>query len=327
MDIVDVIYSYLPAKRKQTPSSWTKFNAVCCPHNGSTSDTRARGGIIRNSDGCSYHCFNCGFKASYVNGRHVTRKMRQLLQWLSAPDDAINKLALEALRVQQDTTYLEQISLPKFDDKELPKDSVLLSADSVNEQTIPAIEYVYSRGLTLDDYDFYVSKAMPDRLIIPFKFENRIVGYTARKLSEGKPKYISEQTPGYVFNLDAQAHIKWNDERYVLVVEGPADALSVGGVAILGAEIMDKQAMLINKLGMIPVLVPDRDADGLRSIEQALTNKWKVSLPDWHQDIKDSNDAVRKYGRLWTIKSILDGIETNELKVRLRMKKWVSLNE
>jgi hypothetical protein len=253
--------------------------------------------------------------------------MRQLLQWLSAPDDAINKLALEALRVQQDTTYLEQISLPKFDDKELPKDSVLLSADSVNEQTIPAIEYVYSRGLTLDDYDFYVSKAMPDRLIIPFKFENRIVGYTARKLSEGKPKYISEQTPGYVFNLDAQAHIKWNDERYVLVVEGPADALSVGGVAILGAEIMDKQAMLINKLGMIPVLVPDRDADGLRSIEQALTNKWKVSLPDWHQDIKDSNDAVRKYGRLWTIKSILDGIETNELKVRLRMKKWVSLNE
>jgi DNA primase len=128
-----------------------------------------------------------------------------------------------------------------------------------------------------------------------------------------------------VFNLDAQTHIKWNDERYVLVVEGPMDALSTGGVAILGAEIMDKQAMLINKLGMIPVLVPDRDVDGLRSIEQALTNKWKVSLPNWHPDIKDSNDAVRKYGRLWTLKSIIDGIETNELKVKLRMKQWVSL--
>jgi DNA primase len=162
-------------------------------------------------------------------------------------------------------------------------------------------------------------------LIIPFIFENRIVGYTARKLSEGKPKYISEQTPGYVFNLDAQTHIKWNDERYVLIVEGPMDALSTGGVAILGAEIMDKQAMLINKLGMTPVLVPDRDADGLRSIEQALANKWKVSLPNWHQDIKDANDAVRKYGRLWTLKSIIDGIETNELKVKLRMKQWVSL--
>ena len=166
---------------------------------------------------------------------------------------------------------------------------------------------------------------MPDRLIIPFIFENRIVGYTARKLGEGKPKYISEQTPGYVFNLDAQTHIKWNDERYVLIVEGPMDALSTGGVAILGAEIMDKQAMLINKLGMTPVLVPDRDVDGLRSIEQALANKWKVSLPNWHQDIKDANDAVRKYGRLWTLKSIIDGIETNELKVKLRMKQWVSL--
>jgi hypothetical protein len=88
---------------------------------------------------------------------------------------------------------------------------------------------------------------------------------------------------------------------------------------------MDKQAMLINKLGMTPVLVPDRDVDGLRSIEQALANKWKVSLPNWHQDIKDANDAVRKYGRLWTLKSIIDGIETNELKVKLRMKQWVSL--
>jgi hypothetical protein len=327
MDIVDVIYSYLPAKRKQTPSGWTKFNAVCCSNNSSSIDTRARGGIIRNGEGCSYHCFNCGFKASYVNGRHLTRKMRQLLSWLGTPDDTVNKLALEALRIQQDTVYLEEISLPKFEDKELPKDSVLLTADNIDEQTIPAIEYVYRRGLTLDDYDFYVSKSMPDRIIVPFKFENRIVGYTARKLSEGKPKYISEQTPGYVFNLDAQSYIPWCDERYVIVVEGPMDALSTSGVAILGADVMDKQAMLINKLGMIPVLVPDRDADGLRTIEQALANKWKVSLPDWHQDIKDSNDAILKYGKLWTLKSIFDGIETNELKVKLRMKKWVSSKE
>ena len=87
---------------------------------------------------------------------------------------------------------------------------------------------------------------------------------------------------------------------------------------------MDKQAMLINRLGMIPVVVPDRDKDGLRTIEQALALKWKVSLPDWHPDIKDSNDAIRKYGRLWTIRSIFAGVESNELKTRLRMKQWVS---
>ena len=338
MDIVDVIYSYLPAKRKNTPSGWTKFNAVCCHHNGTSADTRARGGIIRNVEGCSYHCFNCGFKASYVNGRHLTRKMRQLLSWFGAPDDIINKLTLDALRIQKDTEFLEKVTLPTFDDKPLPE-----GASSINEWLLlldqlppdlrgsfdTVIDYIVARGFNpLEDFYWTPLNGYADRVIIPFKYEGRIVGNTARKVIEGKPKYISDQTPGYVFNLDNQTPIDWaGEQRYVVVVEGPMDALSVNGVAILGADIMDKQAMLINRLGMTPVLVPDRDADGLRTIEQALDLKWKVSLPDWHQDIKDSNDAVRKYGRLWTIKSIIDGIETNELKVKLRMKQWVSLKE
>ena len=326
MSIVDVIYSYLPAKRKNTPSGWTKFNAICCPHNGSSVDTRARAGLIRNAEGASYHCFNCGYKASYVEGRHLTRKMRHLLGWMGASDDVITKLTFEAMRIQKDTEYLEQISLPKFENKPLPKDSILITPDiEITDEIALAIEYIYGRGLTLDSYDFYWSPYYKDRIIIPFMYENRIVGHTARKLTEGKPKYISDQTPGYVFNLDAQIPITWSDDnKYVLVVEGPVDALSVGGVALLGADIMDKQAMLINRLGMIPVVVPDRDKDGLRTIEQALALKWKVSLPDWHPDIKDSNDAIRKYGRLWTIRSIFAGVESNELKTRLRMKQWVS---
>lgn len=338
MDIVDAIYSYLPAKRKNTPSGWTKFNAVCCHHNGTSADTRARAGIIRNAEGCSYHCFNCGYKASYVNGRHLTRKMRSLLSWFGAPDDVVTKLSLEALRIQKDTEYIEKVSLPVFDDKPMPEGALpieewLLLLDQLplelrtNFDTV--VEYIVARGLNpLDDFYWTPLNGYAERVIVPFRYEGRLVGNTARKVVEGKPKYISDQTPGYVFNLDKQQPIEWADEqRYVIVVEGPMDALSTGGVAILGADIMDKQAMLINRLGMTPVLVPDRDADGLRTIERALELKWKVSLPDWHQDIKDSNDAMRKYGRLWTIKSIIDGIETNELKVKIRMKQWVSLKE
>lgn len=338
MDIVDAIYSYLPAKRKNTPSGWTKFNAVCCHHNGTSTDTRQRAGIIRNAEGCSYHCFNCGYKASYVSGRHLTRKMRQLLQWFGTPDDIVNKLTIEALRIQKDTEYLEQVSLPKFEDKPLPEGAMRIDdwiplldqlPPDLRDLFDTVVEYIVGRGFSpLDDFYWTPLPGMADRVIIPFRYEGRIVGNTARKVIQGKPKYISDQTPGYVFNLDQQTPIQWNDDnRYVIVVEGPMDALSVSGVAILGAEIMDKQAMMINRLGMTPVLVPDRDENGLRTIEQALNNKWQVSLPDWHQNIKDSNDAVRKYGRLWTLKSILDGIETNELKVKLRMKQWVYSKE
>jgi hypothetical protein len=318
MTIVDTIYSYLPAKRKNTPSGWTKFNAVCCSHNGNTNDTRQRGGIIKNGDGVSYHCFNCGFKASYQSGRHLTRKMKQLLGWMGAPDDAVNKIALEALKIEEDEKVLEAISLPKFEDTPLPADSIRLTEATVCEETAAAFKYIYSRGFTVDTYPFHWSPEMPDRLIIPFMFEGRTVGYTGRKLSDGKPKYLSEQTPGYVFNLDNQKH----NRRYVIVVEGPMDALSIDAVAILGAEIMDKQAMLINRLDKRIIVVPDRDREGQRTVERAIELGWGVSFPDWSHDIKDTNDAVLRYGKLYTLYSIIAGAETSNVKIQLRARNW-----
>jgi hypothetical protein len=329
MDIVDVIYSYLPAKRRQTPSGWAKFNAVCCVHNNNTPDTRQRAGIIRNGDGCSYHCFNCGFKSSYVLGRHLPRKMRQLLGWLGVPDDIINKLALEALKIETDQKVAEAVSLPVFEDKPLPEDSrsfkewstfLSMSDDSyiTPEGLTQAVEYIDQRKVGMFSYPFYWSKELADRVIIPFFYEGRTVGYTARKLTDGKPKYLSEQTPGYVFNLDSQN----NENKYVIVVEGPMDALSIGGVAVLGADIMDKQAMLINRLDKKVIVLPDRDPDGKRTAERALALGWGVSMPDWPLDVKDANDALRKFGRLYTIYSIINSAEFNDLKIQLRMKKW-----
>jgi hypothetical protein len=319
MSIVDAIYSYLPAKRKSTPSGWTKFNAVCCPHNGNTSDTRQRGGIIRNSEGVSYHCFNCGFKASYVNGRHLTRKMKQFLEWCGAPDDAITKISLEALKVESDQKTLEAVSLPTLPDKDLPADCQTLEQALMSnpEEVIGVADYILTRGFDIRG-DWMWSPELSDRLIIPFRFEGRIVGYTGRKITDGKPKYLSEQTPGYVFNLDAQN----NNNPIVLVAEGPLDALSIGGVAILGADIMDKQAMLINRLGKRVIVIPDRDTDGARTVERAIELGWSVSMPDWADGVKDCNDALRKHGELWTAYLIMQSAESMELKIRLRMKHW-----
>lgn len=323
MSIVDAIYTYLPAKRKQTPSGWIKFNAVCCHHNGNTADTRQRGGMIRNADGCSYHCFNCGYKASYVPGRHLTRKMRNLLEWLGAPNDTITKLSLEALKIESEQTELEKVTLPVFPDKPFPEDTVTLEQALISgsETAIRAAEYLLNRNIDpLKDYNFYVSESLQDRVIIPFYFEGRLVGYTSRKLGEGKPKYLSEQTPGYVFNLDRQTESR----KFVVAVEGPMDAISIDAVAILGADIMDKQAMLINRLGKTVILVPDRDRDGLRTVEQAIDLNWSVSMPDWDDDIKDTNDAVNRYGKLWTLYSIIDSAESSALKIKLKSKTWFS---
>jgi len=328
MSIGEIIYSYLPAKRKQTPSGWVKFNAICCHHNGTSADNRARGGMIQNGDGLSYHCFNCGFKASYQPGRHLTRKMRQLLSWLGAPDDVINKIALEAMKIQGDETALEAVSIPRFEDKPLPEGSLKISEWIENIHQLPAdlraqfdtvVEYIWFRKLDpMADFYWCPMYGFAERVIIPFRLDGRIVGHTARKVIDGKPKYISDQTPGYVFNLDKQTQ----DKEFVIVVEGPMDALSIDAVAILGAEIMDKQALLINRLGRRVIVVPDRDADGKRTIEQAILNRYSVSMPTWPEGVKDVNDAVKKLGRLYTLYKIVSETDDSELKIRLKAKQW-----
>ena len=332
MNIVfDALQVYLPAKRKQTPSGWLAFNAPCCEHNSTTPDTRQRGGLIANADeGVSFHCFNCGFKTSWRNGRNLSFKMKKFMRWLNVPYDTITKLALQVLQTKTDSTgHKTFITLPKFVSKELPPkskpihewaDYKALEPGGVDKDLFKVLEYIAARKLNLNDYDFYWTPeaGYRDRLIIPFYYREKVVGYTARKVVESKVKYLSEQQPGYVFNIDEQT----DDRKYVVAVEGPIDAIAIDGVALLGSEIKEQQTALLNSLGKHVIVVPDRDEAGQKLVYDAMEAGWSVSMPDWSQDIGDANDAVRKYGRLHTLYSIVKNAEESQLKIKLRMKKW-----
>ena len=332
MNIVfDALQVYLPAKRKQTPSGWLAFNAPCCEHNGTTPDTRQRGGLIANADeGVSFHCFNCGFKTSWRNGRNLSFKMKKFMRWLNVPDDTITKLALQVLQTKTDSTgHKTFITLPKFVSKELPPkskpihewaDYKALEPGGIDKDLFKVLEYIAARKLNLNDYDFYWTPeaGYRDRLIIPFYYREKVVGYTARKVVESKVKYLSEQQPGYVFNIDEQT----DDRKYVVAVEGPIDAIAIDGVALLGSEIKEQQTALLNSLGKHVIVVPDRDEAGQKLVYDAMEAGWSVSMPDWSQDIGDANDAVRKYGRLHTLYSIVKNAEESQLKIKLRMKTW-----
>ena len=332
MNIVfDALQVYLPAKRKQTPSGWLAFNAPCCEHNGTTPDTRQRGGLIANADeGVSFHCFNCGFKTSWRNGRNLSFKMKKFMRWLNVPDDTITKLALQVLQTKTDSTgHKTFITLPKFVSKELPPkskpihewaDYKALEPGGIDKDLFKVLEYIAARKLNLNDYDFYWTPeaGYRDRLIIPFYYREKVVGYTARKVVESKVKYLSEQQPGYVFNIDEQT----DDRKYVVAVEGAIDAIAIDGVALLGSEIKEQQTALLNSLGKHVIVVPDRDEAGQKLVYDAMEAGWSVSMPDWSQDIGDANDAVRKYGRLHTLYSIVKNAEESQLKIKLRMKKW-----
>jgi hypothetical protein len=57
--------------------------------------------------------------------------------------------------------------------------------------------------------------------------------------------------------------------------------------------------------------------------EQAIELGWSVSMPDWPEGVKDVNDSVRLYGKLYTLWSIASSKESMPLKIQLRMKKWL----
>jgi hypothetical protein len=315
--ISDTLLQYLPGKRKQTPSGWISFNAVCCD------DKRQRGGFIVNAgDAVSYHCFNCGFKCSWQPGRHISKNMNKFMRDLNIPDDAIGQLRLEALRLDDNNTTEVRNIIPKFDIRALPLDSEPVSnlLENPPEKLIPVLEYMVNRKLFPEDFHFYWTPKVgfSNRLIIPFIYKDEIVGWTARAINDAKPKYLSEQQPGYVFNLDRQQ----DDKEFVIVSEGPFDALSIDGCALLGAEIKDSQNWLLKQLGKEIVLVPDRDHEGPRTVEQAIEYGWSVSMPDWPEGVKDINDAVIKLGRLATLYLIVSSKESNSLKIQLRAKKW-----
>ena len=329
--IQSTILTSLPAGRKKTPSGWISFNAPCCIHNGESQDKKKRGGIMTSADGTvSYHCFNCGYKASYVIGRKLTQKMRMFMRYIGIADDTIRKLAIEAMRHEEGDIRYEKKKFISFKKKDLPKNAKRLEYWLENYKTLTATEqnnidkllnYVDSRGMGAEWYDFMYSPHnyfdIDKRLLIPFYWRGDIVGYTGRLFEPiEKVKYFTDVQPGYVFNMDAQ---DWS-RKFVIVTEGPFDAISISGVSILGSEVNDIQRELIDGLSRQVIVVPDRDKPGQKLIDQAIEFGWSVAFPKWKDEVVDVADAVLKYGRLFTMQSILKSTESSKLKIDLNRK-------
>jgi hypothetical protein len=309
------ILAYLPAKRKTSTSGWISFNAPCCVHNSENQDRRQRGGLKTSDQGWSYHCFNCGYTASFVMGRNLTFKARKLLSWLNVPSEEIERINLESLRHKSISGILESRQPTehtvdiRFEEQDLPADTEELSTE--------ATTYLINRSIDLD-YPFLFKNRPRPGIVVPFTHENQVVGNCVRFLDDRMPKYLNDMPSGYVFGTDLQRN-SWN---YVLVMEGVFDALSISGLAVLHAEINDAQARLIRSLGREVIVVPDQDAAGMKLVDRAVELGWSVSMPDW-PDCKDVNDAVIKYGRVATLITILEAREHSRIKIELRKKQIV----
>lgn len=332
------LQKYLPSKRRTSPRGWIVFNAPCCQHRGHRPDTRFRGNVLFVQDGTvAYNCYNCGLKTVF-DGINLSKNFENLLSWFGVPIEDIRRIKLEALNAKIDGTNLHlqnaissiidfpEVQLPE---KALPFESIIEN-NEITDEFSGVLTYMNSRGRTLvNSYDYYYSNSdrydLKNRVIIPFYYKNKIIGWTARyagKPPSGTPRYYNSSLPaGYLFNCDA---LERHNRKYALIVEGPFDAIAVDGVATLGSELSKEQLAWLLRNDKEKIVVPDRQRNNQGLIDMALQYGWAVSFPDWEDDVKDAADAACKYGQLFTLHSIFKSKTTNQLQIGLKRRMFRS---
>src|SRR6056300_1509959 len=328
--VLEYTRTLIPANWKTNSTGWTSGNCPMCIHNGqSRPDTKGRGGFLFEEDKFRYNCFNCGYSTGWSEGKQLSGRLKQLYSVFGADSADIHRLQIELMR-ERDTAELlmqrKQMDAPvqiDWPEMALPKDSYPVKnfpveqLDEKNvEYFVKACEFLVERGLdNWTDWHYSTFSHFRNRVILPFRYKGKIVGYTARWVgtvpNKETTKYYVQQPKNFVYGLDRSA-----DKKITIVTEGQLDAVSIDGVAI-GSNNMSLE-QTVNRI----ILLPDGDAAGLKLVRQAIQRGWSVSFPPWEPDVKDANDAVQKYGKLFTVKSILDFSIDNSTKAEVMAKSY-----
>lgn len=324
---------------KDAPKSWKKRNCMLCHTRGHGRDTRNRFGIQFNPDSLAINCFNCGFSAGYSAGKDLSRPFKFFLKQINVDDKFVEQIEFEifkeknqiqSIREGGDTILSENRArslLQKWKPVNLPADSLSLKTwleMGLNDQNfLKVVNYAIERRI-FDLDQFYwcptTKHSLCQRLIIPYYYSHKIVGFTSRLCydTDGKkiPKYYQQCPEDFVYNLDQQQ--SWS-RKYVIVNEGVLDAWNTDGVSVLG-EVGQTKVDIINRLQKQVIVCPDRDKKGGDLVQVAIQNHWAVAFPKWESHIKDASAATVKYGRLLTIHSIISSAETSAEKIKLTWK-------
>lgn len=333
--ILSKIQSHFASSR-QTPSGWRTLNCPCCVAAGEARpDTRERGGILYTPEGgFVYKCFNCKTKAGWAPGSMFSHKAKFLFECLGLSKQEINQLNFAAWQLRgQASQYQKQpvVFDPNFNEISLEPTTKsfteIAQQETPNSNAVAAVNYVYERlPFLIDKREFYWSpsrkKDMHKRVIIPDYWNGKLVGYTARRIDDKRLERYSDNFPEhYIFNNQAM----YKDRKYLFLVEGIFDALSIDAAAIMGSTVSEQQAYWINSMHKQVVVIPDRNKASRTMVDAAIEYGWSVAFPYWENEIEDVNNAITEYGRLYTVKSIVDSIETSKVAINVRSKKFLNL--
>jgi hypothetical protein len=310
-----------------------------------------RGGFALQPGSIVYNCFNCQYKTGWRSGQQFSRRFRNLLTWFGVSDNEIQRLNFKAFQLREQIKQRKddapQVSF-NFKEDTLPAGSRpfvhWLSQNPISPDFLAVVEYLQGRGddvitqydwhwtpdVTIDKYGR--KRSFSDRIIIPFRWYGKVVGWTARSIRSTEylkanklTRYVTSSQPNYLFNVD----VITPEHQYIILCEGPFDALAINGVATLGNHLSASQCDWLNNTGKIIIVLPDLEKGGGALVDAAIKHRWCVSFPDWDRSIKDASDAVKFYGRIYPIWAIIEKRNNSPLYIAVvrgqRAQRWQPL--
>ena len=187
---------------------------MLCAHRGHSADKRGRFGLVDEPMSIGIHCFNCRFKSKFVQGQGISKDFIWFMETIGVPPEDIRKLKFQAFR-EKDTDGSEYAapvlsSLPcdKWAECKLPENSMpiqeWLDLGCTEDNLLKVAAYAKERGVSLNDAMWSPVKmlAMTKRMILPFRYNGKIVGYTGRLFKDNLPshmkKYINVTPDDYI---------------------------------------------------------------------------------------------------------------------------------
>lgn len=310
----ELVEHYVPLPPITTIKGWHEVLCKRCNDHGRKG---LRAGFKFEDDAVAYHCFNCGVKPKYdptdPKLSKISKNMSEVLTAFGVPEEELDKLSF-------DLFLEEKGDLPAKEKKPLNLEPAnlafplelevyrltpeIIESDKVAEL---AMYYLEDRCIDPFNYPFYLSnhKKWKYRVIIPIYKEEKMIFYQGRDLlDKRKQKYLNPPVPRNKVFYGYDQITKYNTDP-LYVVEGYFDAQPISGVASFCNRLSEEQIQILRQSPRPKVIIPDRKGDGDVLARQALELGWSISLPDIG-DEKDINAAVRRFGKLYVLKSIAE---------------------
>lgn len=183
------------------------------------------------------------------------------------------------------------------------------------------LDALKKRGFSIEDLDAagllnrFKKDLFKDRMMIPFIDTNgEVIGYTARILGKGEPKYLN--TPEtvlfnkskYIFGL-YQAKESIRRSNFVVIVEGNMDVISSHqagvkeAVATSGTAMTEQHLKILSRLTSDIRLAYDGDEAGVKATERAVELAGNLGIDltiisNYH-GAKDPDELIQKDPALW----------------------------